>query len=131
MLIDTSCKQGRLQIFEDGTIRVVSPFLKRLIWSVPHSHVRKFAVRHGIFSCSMFFTTSHGTYQVDSIPKQYIRQLQGLFPNSEIATKQPKKHRHQRRHNKFTTINKANRTLRGINRGLRWMKKSPRARTKR
>lgn len=87
MLLDISCKQGRLQMLEDGTLRVVSGFLKRLMWSTPHSHVRRLAVKSDFFSCSVIFTTSHGAYHADGVGKHHVPQLQQLFPNCEIATK--------------------------------------------
>lgn len=90
MLADIQCKTGKLQVSEDGFIRVVAPF-NRIVWQIPCGAVTRITAKDGFaLSSDMTFHTDQGQYQADMVSKMKTSKVYALFPHLEVgATQQP------------------------------------------
>jgi hypothetical protein len=96
MLLDVTCKTGKLQVTEEGFIRVQAPF-KRIVWQVPCSAIARITAKDGFMTTlDMTLYTEQGQYQADMITKQNASKLYALFPHLEVgATQQPQQQTQQ------------------------------------
>jgi len=96
MLLDVTCKTGKLQVSEDGFIRIMAPF-KRIVWQVPCGAIVRITAKDGFaFSSDITFHTEQAQYQADMVPKMQTSKIYALFPNLEVgATQQPQQQTQQ------------------------------------
>jgi len=87
MLLDVPCKTGKLQVTEDGFIRIQAPFNK-VIWQTPCQTVTKFTAQPvgmlGAFT--VLVHTTGGIQQIEMVAKQNFEKLQALFPQTPVRT---------------------------------------------
>lgn len=89
MLLDITCKAGKLQVLEEGTIRVMAPF-NRIVWQVPCGAIIRITAKDGFaFSSDITFHTEQGQYQADMVPKTHTSKIYALFPHLEVGATQP------------------------------------------
>lgn len=88
MLLDVPCKQGRLQVAEEGIIRVMAPFNKT-IWQVPCTNVTGFTTQPGAMTTfNVLIHTTQGIQQAEMVTRQNFDKLQALFPGLGLTTVQ-------------------------------------------
>lgn len=80
MQFDVPCKQGRLQITDQGILCVVSPY-GRPVWQIPLSSVVGLSTARGAFgSFNVTVNTAAGNFQADMVSKPNFEKLQaGVF----------------------------------------------------
>lgn len=79
MLFSTSCKQGKLQLTDDGYLQVVALFSKQPTWREPVSAVKAISVQKGIVLCSIAIHASVDRY-AESLGKPDIDKLKAVLP---------------------------------------------------
>ena len=83
MLLDVPCKTGKLQVTEDGTLRVQQMF-NQILWQVPCSSVTRITSKDGFaLSSDITFHTEQGRYQADMVSKLKTAKVYALFPGIE------------------------------------------------
>lgn len=89
MLLDVSCKAGRLEVLEEGTIRVRKLLSQQTIWQVPCSAVVRITAKDHFAALNITFYTEQAQYQADLVSKAHAAKLYALFPHLEIGTTPP------------------------------------------
>lgn len=79
MLLDIRCKTGKIQLTDDGTLRVQSLFGKTL-WEAPAVSVTQFTIQPGIISSTVTIYTALGDYQAETVANPNLKKLQECFP---------------------------------------------------
>ncbi|BCL83137.1 hypothetical protein ccbrp13_56020 [Ktedonobacteria bacterium brp13] len=80
-LVNVVCKQGKLQVLEEGVIRVVAPFNK-IAWQVPCANVTKLTTQPGsMMSVDVTIFTTQGTFTADTVTKQNFAKVEAIFPH--------------------------------------------------
>jgi len=83
MLLDVPSKQGKLQVLEEGILRVMAPFNK-LVWQVPCASVTGFSTKPGaMMTLAIVIQTTQGAQYVEMVTKDNFQKLQALFPGLE------------------------------------------------
>lgn len=87
MLLDVPCKQGKLQVLEEGMLRVMAPFNK-IVWQMPCAHVTGFTTQPGmLMTVSVIIQTTQGAQHVEMLTQANFQKLQTLFAHLQIQTK--------------------------------------------
>jgi hypothetical protein len=85
-LVNVLCKQGKLQVLEEGVLRVLAPFNK-IVWQVPCADVTKFTTQPGsIGAINVTIFTTQGTFTADTVTKQNFAKVEALFPHLNTNT---------------------------------------------
>jgi hypothetical protein len=83
MYLDIPCKAGKLQVTDEGVLRVLAPF-NRIVWSIPCANVTRFTTQVGmLMSVNVTIYTAQGNYQAEMVTSQNFAKLQALFPHLE------------------------------------------------
>jgi len=86
MLLDVPCKAGKLQVTEEGSLRVQAPFNKT-VWQVPCNAITGFTTQPGALGVlNVTIHTTQGMYQAEMVAKQNVAKLQALFPQLQTTT---------------------------------------------
>lgn len=87
MLFSTSCKQGRLQLMEDGALSVVSLFGGQVVWSDHARAVRAFDVKPGAMGSCGFIIHATQDHLVTMVVQKDFAQLCQFFqvPVNQVA----------------------------------------------
>src|SRR6266699_3501885 len=94
MLLDIPCKQGKLQVLEEGVLRVAAPF-NRVLWQIPCQAVTRFTTQPGaMMTVNLTIHTTQGTQYVEMLTQQNFARLQALFPDLNTVTVQGKEWYH-------------------------------------
>lgn len=80
MLLNATCKAGRLQVSEDGIICVQAPFSK-LVWQEPCQNVTGITAQPVGLAYTVIISTTTSTYTIELMTKANVEKLQSLFPN--------------------------------------------------
>lgn len=80
MLLDVRCKAGKLQVSEDGIVRVIAPFNK-LVWQASASAITNIVAQQIGLGYTTIIHTSQGSYQAELMTKANVEKLQALFPH--------------------------------------------------
>lgn len=81
MLLDVTCKQGKLQVLEEGVIRVLAPF-NRVVWQMPCASVTSFSTQSGaMMTVAIAIQSTQGVQYVEMVTQQNFQKLQALFPH--------------------------------------------------
>lgn len=92
MLFDVFCKQGKLQVLEEGILRVMAPFNK-LVWQVPCASITGFTKQPiSVLAVNLAIDTTNGTHRVEMVSQANFKKLQALFPNLAVNTVQGDQH---------------------------------------
>ncbi len=91
MLLDITCKAGKLQVSEDGFMRIKPIFGNNIIWQIPCQAITKFtAQQSGLASVILLIHASGvSAYQVELVVEKHLTKLQSLFPHV-VIDKKPK-----------------------------------------
>lgn len=90
MLLDVTCKAGKLQVSEDGFVRVRQLLTGSIIWQIPCSTITRITSQDGFaMSSNIIFHTAQGQYQAEMVPKMQTSKIYALFPNLEVGAAQP------------------------------------------
>jgi len=82
MILTIPCKEGNLQVTDDGMLRVVPLFGKKPLWQVAASSVTSFASQPGtMFTLTVTIVSTQGTYTVGMVSKPNFEKLQKAFPS--------------------------------------------------
>jgi hypothetical protein len=89
MLYDAPCMQGRLQVLDDGTLRVQAPF-GRIVWQASQKLLTGLTTQPGpIGSLNVTFHTQAGTYEAKMVTQANFAKLQPYFsPPQQMAQSQ-------------------------------------------
>jgi len=80
MLLNVPCKQGKLQVSEDGMLRVMAPF-NTCVWQVPCAEVTGFSSKAGaMMTVAIVIQTTHGAQYIEMVTQTNFKKLQALFP---------------------------------------------------
>jgi hypothetical protein len=86
MLLDITCKTGKLQVLEEGILRIIAPFNK-LVWQIPCQAVTKLTIQPGLMmTVNITIYTAQSTYQAEMVTRQNFDKLQALFPHIETGS---------------------------------------------
>lgn len=86
MQLDIPCKTGKIQITDDGVLRIQAPF-KKTLWQVPCADVTGFTVQPSvIMMVTLTIHTTTGNYTAETVTKQNAEKLQALFPNLQTQS---------------------------------------------
>jgi hypothetical protein len=87
MILSIPCKTERLQVTEDGMLRVLAPG-NQLVWQVSCQAVTHFTAQpSSLGSLHLTVQTAQGTFQVDMVTKPHASELETLFLHLQtIAT---------------------------------------------
>lgn len=80
MRLDIPCKTGKIQLTDDGVLRIQAPFGKT-VWQVPESSVTGFTVQAGIAASVVTIHTTQGSYQAEMVANRYVARIQACFPH--------------------------------------------------
>lgn len=84
-LVDIPCKQGKIQVLQEGILRVQQPFNKTL-WQIPCQSVLRFTTQPGsLVTVSIAIHTTQEIYYVDMVTKQNFEKLQAAFAELETT----------------------------------------------
>lgn len=81
MLFSTTCKQGKLQVTDDGFLLVVQLFSKTPTWREPIAAIQSIGVQAHMIMRTIIVRTQGQEYQVDSLNTNDVTRLQALLPN--------------------------------------------------
>lgn len=84
MLLDARCKAGKLQVSEDGFVRVIAPFNK-LVWQAPANTVTNIVAQQIGLGYTTIIHTSQGSYHAELMTKPNVEKLQALFPHLQTG----------------------------------------------
>ena len=79
MLYSTSCKQGKLQLTEDGYLQVMALFSKQPIWREPVSAIKAISVQKGLVMCAIAIHASQDRY-AENLIKSDVDKLKSVLP---------------------------------------------------
>ncbi len=86
MLLDVRCKAGKLQVTEDGLLRVQAPFNK-VLWQVPYDAITGFTTQPGsLGAVNVTIHSMQGLFQAEMVTKQNLEKLLALFPHLQPTT---------------------------------------------
>lgn len=95
MLLDILCKAGKLQVSEDGILRVQAPFNKT-VWQVPCNTVTKLTTQPSTLGAlTVFVHTTSTTYQVETVGQRNFPKIQALFPHVPVQSEGKASHWYQ------------------------------------
>jgi hypothetical protein len=83
MLLEARCKTGKLQVSEEGFIRVQKPFNKT-DWQISCSTVTKFITQPIGLGLTVLIHTSQGVFTIETFTKQNFEKLRSLFPAAQV-----------------------------------------------
>lgn len=97
MLLDVTCKAGKLQISEDGFVRVKPIFGNNVTWQIPCQSVMKFTAQQSSLGVVTLLIHASGVpaYQIEAFGERHLAKLQMLFPNIIIDKKPKPQHWYQ------------------------------------
>ena len=97
MLLDVTCKAGKLQVSEDGFMRVKPIFGNNVTWQVPCQAITKFTAQPSTLGCVTLLVHASGVsaYQIETFAEKNIAKLQALFPHIIIDKKPKPQHWYQ------------------------------------
>ncbi len=86
MLLDIHCKTGKIQVTEEGMLRVQAPFNKT-VWQVPCSAITGFVTHPGsLGSLNVTIHSMQESYQAETVTHKNFAKLQALFPQAHTGT---------------------------------------------
>lgn len=87
-MIDIICKQGKLQLLADGTLRVIPIFGKKPpIWQIPSQDIIRIDTYPGSMgSKDLAFHTSNQTYRAEMVSIVNVNKVLECFPISVVGT---------------------------------------------
>lgn len=83
MLLDAPCKTGKLQVSEEGFIRLQKPFNKT-DWQIPCNTVTKFTAQPIGFGLLVLIHTSQCVFTIETFTKANFEKLHALFPAAQV-----------------------------------------------
>lgn len=97
MLLDVTCKAGKLQVSEDGFVRVKPIFGNNVTWQVPCQAITKFTAQQSTLGAVTLLIHAFGVsaYQIETFAEKNIAKLQSLFPHIVIDRKPKPQHWYQ------------------------------------
>lgn len=85
MRLDIFCKQGKLQVLDDGTMQVKALFGAGVVWSVPYQDVTSFTTQpEGTMAASLLVRTTNGSHFVGTVAYRNLKKIQEVFPHLPI-----------------------------------------------
>lgn len=80
MILRTRCKAGKLEITDDGTIRVIQLF-HRVVWQARTQDVKGFSTSPGtLASVNVTIYTGNDTFVAETMTRSNYEALQACFP---------------------------------------------------
>jgi hypothetical protein len=97
MLLDVTCKTGKLQVTEEGIMRIVPLFGKNVVWQIPCNTVVKFATQSTSLGIITLFVYATGvpTYQIETFAERHFPKLQVLFPHVPVEKREKPRYWYQ------------------------------------
>jgi hypothetical protein len=89
MLLETTCKAGKLQVTEDGILRIQVHFSKNVVWQIPCQAIIRFTTQPSTLGVLTLFVHATGapTYQIETFGERHLPKLHALFPHVIIDKK--------------------------------------------
>jgi len=80
MILEFPCKVGKVQLTEDGFIRIKKT-LGPILWQSHNQFVTGFTLQpHGLWYTMIIYTQVQGSYAVEIVSKPNYMKLQPYFP---------------------------------------------------
>jgi hypothetical protein len=80
-LVSVACSAGKLQVLQEGILRILAPFNK-VVWQVYCRDVTRFTTTPGAMgSVNITIVTTQGTYTADMVTKANVAKVEALFPH--------------------------------------------------
>ena len=77
MLLDVTCKAGKLQVSEDGFLRVKPIFGNNITWQIPCQAITQFTAQPSTLGCVTLLVHASGVsaYQIESFAETKLQSL--------------------------------------------------------
>lgn len=97
MLLDVPCKTGKLQVSEDGILRIAPHFGKSIAWQVPCNTVTKFTTQPSTLGCVVVLVHTNGAppYMIETVMQKNFPKLHALFPHVPVKAEDRVTHWYQ------------------------------------
>ncbi len=83
MLFEGRCSKGKLQVLEDGIVRVQA--FGKAVWQISQTDIKRLATQPGMMtSLNITIYTSQSAQYADTVSKQDFAKFQALFPDIQV-----------------------------------------------